>query len=107
MRSSITTRFHKLKTCPSTANLLRYTQAALDVEEQEKIAAHLLACDFCGAELYLLTKHRPLPARSRCTPVEMPQHLRHLAQVMLAQIARRAGEPPETVCGERLIFTDA
>lgn len=108
MRSSITTRFRKLKTCPSTANLLRYMQSALNAEEKDKITAHLLACDFCGAELYLLTKHRPIPARSSCKPVEMPQHLRHLAELVLARIiARRTGELPATVCGERLTLTDA
>jgi len=108
MRSLITTKFCKLKTCPSTATLLRYTQDALDAEEQAAIATHLLACDFCGAETYLLARHCPTLVKTCCQPSEIPQHLRHLAQLMLTGAARHAQKVSETACdGERLTLTDA
>lgn len=108
MRSLITTNFCKLKTCPSTASLLRFTQAALNAEEQNTIAAHLLTCDFCGAETYLLARHCPTLVKTCCQPSEMPQHLRRLAQLMLTDAARLAQKFPETTCDkDRLTFTDA
>ncbi len=108
MRSLITTNFCKLKTCPSTATLLRYTQAALDAGERRDVTTHLLTCDFCGAETHLLAQHCPTSIKTCFHTTEMPQHLRRLAQLMLAEAARRAQKASETACdGERLTLADA
>ncbi len=112
MRSLITTNFCKLKTCPSTATLLRYTQTALNAGEQRDVATHLLICDFCGAETHLLARHCPTLVKTCCQPTEMPQHLRRLALIMLAESASHAqktsGMACDTACvGERQTLTDA
>jgi hypothetical protein len=45
-----TARFRKLRTCPSAEVLILYKDAVLTSEREERVARHLDACDFCGAE---------------------------------------------------------
>jgi hypothetical protein len=77
MLSSATT-FRKELTCPSTETLLSYQEAALEKERANLIAAHLEGCEFCGAELQLLTDH--VPAEAQCAFTEIPLNLRRLAE---------------------------
>jgi hypothetical protein len=72
----------KSKTCPTAATLLLYGEASLEEETHGEIGRHLAHCDFCGAELQLLTK---FPPRGRATfrPARMPLPLFRLAKDLL------------------------
>jgi hypothetical protein len=71
------------------------------------VASHLDECDFCGAELQLLTEHRPADAEE-CALADMPPHLRWLAESLLSakllNLESLAGTVYEK---ERLTLTDA
>ncbi len=84
MRSLSTAEFRKTKICPSTQILLLYHEASLPETRRRRVAAHLSACDFCGAEMQLLSKHRPptaQPASADARPI--PAALRRLAEDLL------------------------
>lgn len=87
MRSKLMTVFRKRVSCPSSQTLLAFLGSRLGREEFECIKLHLVACDFCSAELQLLTRHRN--DTEEYAFVEMPAQLRRLAESLL----RRAAEP--------------
>lgn len=106
MGSSITAAFCKQKTCPSAEVLLLYHEAGLTWEKRLEVAAHLAACDFCGAEMQLLSKHPPSNVYGET--VKMPLHLRRLAEALLADLVRVTEEYAATVPERaRLTLTDA
>ncbi len=71
MGSVRTANFCKHKTCPSAELILSYTQATLTGEVCGQLSAHLDACDFCDAELYLLSKFPPVEP-AICPTVKIP-----------------------------------
>jgi len=88
MKHSILERdFCKTANCPSSEILLRYRRHQLTLNERAMINIHLGCCDFCNAELHLLTQHR-VPAEQRRF-AEMPAGLRRLAEDFLV----RGGKP--------------
>ena len=97
MGSVSTDTFCKQKTCPSAETLLRYQDAALARELLTGLTAHLATCDFCSAELHLLTRHRPADAQ-RYTPAQIPAHLRRLAADLLRAPARVTEQAAEALC---------
>lgn len=110
MTSLSTARFRKLRSCPSAETLLLYSQEEA-ADAALGLAAHLAACDFCGAEQQMYARHvscgcivSPAPAL-----VEMPAHLRRLAEDLLAQPSMNRARFVETVYElERLtVTTDA
>jgi hypothetical protein len=110
MTSLSTARFRKLRSCPSAETLLLYSQEAA-ARERSALAAHLAACEFCGAEQQIYARHvscgcivAPAPAL-----VEMPPNLRRLAEDLLAQLSMNRARFVETVYElERLpVATDA
>ncbi len=109
MRCSSTAEFRKLKTCPSAETLLLYRDTGLALERQKKIAAHLNSCDFCGAEMQLLSRHRRLP---KCAvpvkAIEMPLSLRRLAEDLIGEPSLNRARFIETIYEiDRLTLTDA
>ena len=71
------------------------------------VESHLDDCDFCGAEIQLLTEHVPLEIEI-CTPVEIPTNLRYLAQSLLTADWLHLEVMAETALEkERLTLTDA
>jgi hypothetical protein len=99
--------FCKRATCPSSETLLSYRTGGLEAERMVWVAAHLDECDFCGAELQLLTRHTP-GEETECALVAMPPHLRWLAESLLSANLLNL----ETLAGtvyekERLTLTDA
>ncbi len=87
--------------------LLGYTQSTIARELRAEMAAHLDACDFCDAELYLLTMFPPVSA-VRCTPVKIPRPLYHLAKELFAASTQAAERTVELLYDrEKLSFTDA
>jgi hypothetical protein len=99
--------FCKRATCPSSEDLLAYQTCALAVERMVSVASHLEECDFCGAELQLLTEHAPAEVEE-CTLSDIPANLRWLAQSLLGADALSLESLVETICEkERLTLTDA
>lgn len=75
-------KFEKQRQCPSSELLLSYQQQLLIPDQSSRIATHLSVCDFCAAELQLLSSYRPLLAESPESP-PMPAGLRVLAEALL------------------------
>lgn len=51
-------RFRKTARCPSSQTLLRYHRHHLPIADHVLTEIHLEICDFCSAELQLLTCYR-------------------------------------------------
>jgi hypothetical protein len=99
--------FCKRATCPSSEVLLSYRTCGLAAERMVWVASHLDECDFCGAELQLLTEHAPAPAEE-CALADMPPHLRWLAESLLSTSLLNLESLAGTVYEkERLTLTDA
>lgn len=79
--SFLNERFCKTGECPSSEVLLRYRRHRLPLRDRAAIEIHLRRCDFCSAELQLLTQHRGVTEQRRC--VEIPAQLRRLAEDLL------------------------
>ncbi len=61
--------------------LLCYRTDGLSPAQHAWIASHLGVCEFCTAELQLLTAYGPI--EEECPLVDMPLHLRCLAEALL------------------------
>jgi hypothetical protein len=71
------------------------------------VASHLDECDFCGAELQLLTEHAPVK-EEECALADMPLNLRWLAESLLSADLLHLESLSGTVYEkERLTLTDA
>ena len=83
MPSSTTAWFRKLRTCPQTETLLTFSAGA---PRGGRVAEHVRSCEFCGAEVQLLSRHAPpadtLPFAALSA---MPAPLRRLAEDILAE----------------------
>lgn len=98
--------FCKRATCPSSETLLNYKTQGLAVEQSLWVQTHLDECDFCGAEVQLLTEHVPL--EEAYALADMPSSLRHLAQSLLTADCLHIESFGETALEkERLTLTDA
>ena len=99
--------FCKRATCPSSDTLLSYRTCDLAADQGALVETHLDECDFCDAELQLLTEHPPVDVE-KCVPAVMPAHLRWLAESLLSSgslnLESLAGSVFEK---ERLTLTDA
>jgi hypothetical protein len=81
MTSRFSGRFNKGHSCPSSQGLLAYHRAGLPDYQLHRVEGHLTACDFCNAELQLLSRHPSDFEES--TLDEMPEQLRILAEQLL------------------------
>ena len=71
------------------------------------VAEHLDECDFCGAELQLLTEHAPAQ-EEECALADMPPHLRWLAESLLStNLLNLESFAANVFEKERLTLTDA
>ena len=107
MPSSTTVWYRKLRTCPRTEALLTFSAGAGG--GVGRVAEHVQSCDFCGAEVQLLSRHAP-PADTLpfAAPSAIPQHLRRLAEDILAEPSyNRARFADSLMEIERLTLTDA
>ena len=102
-----TARFQKLRTCPSAEVLIEYKDAGLPRARKARVARHLAVCEFCSAELQLLSKHRADYCPISRFADEIPTHLRRLAEELLAQPSLNRASFLETLFEpERLTLTD-
>lgn len=80
MLSKVVT-FRKKFTCPSAEMLCAYRDGKATSTQTLWIERHLTTCDFCGAEFRLLSRYSP--ADEPYEPVEIPPHIRCLAESLL------------------------
>ena len=85
MPSTSTGRFRKLRTCPQTETLLTFCKGARAAARGGRVAEHVESCDFCGAEVQLLSRHAPQAGALPLTAQALPAHLRRLAEDVLAE----------------------
>ncbi len=86
--SSFPLLFQKGAGCPSSHTLLAYRRACLHSNEVSQIKAHLGTCDFCNAELQLLSRHHD--DSETYAVAEMPQSLRLFAERLLSRSEMRS-----------------
>jgi hypothetical protein len=89
MPSSLATVFRKRTSCPSSQTLVAFRRSHLSYEGAARIETHLATCDFCNAELQLLTFHYSDPEEYAFA--EMPAPLRSLAESLLRASASFKG----------------
>ncbi|HEX8188214.1 MAG TPA: hypothetical protein VF586_07685 [Pyrinomonadaceae bacterium] len=82
MPSSTTAWYRKLRTCPRTETLLTFSAGA---RRGGRVAEHVESCDFCGAEVQLLSRHAPPAAALPFAALALPEPLRRLARDILAE----------------------
>ena len=103
MRSTRTVGFRKLRTCPQSETLITQRRGA-----HPSIAAHLASCDFCGAEMQLLSRFPPPTNALPFVAFPVPAGLRRLAQDLLAEPSQNRARFAESILEiERLTLTDA
>ena len=84
MPSSTTARFRKLRICPQAETLLTIFSAG--APRGGRVAEHVRSCDFCGAEVQLLSRHAsPAGTLPFAATLAMPAPLRRLAEDILAE----------------------
>lgn len=107
MRTQRVTVFCKQATCPSAETLLSYQALNVGTEQAGWIAEHLDSCEFCGAELLLLSEHQA--AEEEYCVTAIPAHLRSLAEALLGQASLKglASLAETSYEKERLTLTDA
>jgi hypothetical protein len=81
MPSSSTAWFRKLRTCPRTETLLTFSAGGA----VGRVAEHVEECDFCGAQVQLLSRHAPPAAALPFAALALPEPLRRLAEDILAE----------------------
>jgi hypothetical protein len=85
-----------------------YRTCELGAERMVRVASHLEECDFCGAELQLLTDHTPAGPEEQCVVTAMPANLRWLAETLLGAVPLNLESLAEPAYEkERLTLTDA
>jgi len=107
MRTSSITVFSKQASCPSAETLVSYNTSTLSGGATVHLLEHLSSCEFCNAELKLLSRHVPVEEEYRAAPI--PAHLRSLAEALMGQMElSHVLSLTEISCEpERLTFTDA
>ena len=81
MTSTFTSVFCKTAACPTSQALLAFRRSLMSPESLTSIESHLASCDFCSAELQLLSRYRS--EVEEYSFVEMPAKLRRLAESWL------------------------
>lgn len=107
MRTTLTV-FCKQAACPSAETLLSYQTLALASEQAASITEHLDSCEFCGAEFRLLSRYQ-LAEKEEYRPMEIPAHLRSLAEALLGNksLSGIISSSEISYEKERLTLTDA
>ena len=81
MPSLLVSLFCKTVCCPTSQALLAYHRLAPANGDHAYIETHLAYCDFCSAELQLLSRYRS--DTEEYSFVEMPAEFRQLAEDLL------------------------
>lgn len=106
MLSQKSITFCKRVSCPSEEMLLSFQLEELSPKQMAKVQKHLQNCEFCCAELELLS-HYP-PQFEICAMSEIPAALRQLAEALLGDRKAKSRLLQELVSEkESLQLTDA
>ena len=98
MRVSSLKAFEKNLACPSSRLLQMSVSSDLSPEIKKLIDDHVETCEFCGAELELLTRH-PIAGHADIRTPEVPINLRILAESLLSPM-----RPPSPQARRRRFF---
>ncbi len=85
MALSFTNLFCKTAACPTSHALLAFRGSLINPKDLAFIESHLTCCDFCSAELQLLSRFRC--EAEEYSFAEMPAQLRRLAEALLKRSA--------------------
>ncbi len=84
MFSSMTTGFRKSEDCPSSQELLAFENGELAHSREQAISEHLIACEFCEAEVEFYSRFPQEDTAVEINPqVEIPAPLFQLAEALL------------------------
>lgn len=97
MKASTATSFTKTVACPSSNILLSFRLRALSPEIMTLVKHHLAACDFCCAEIPLLSYYQR-PLKGECKAPEIPINLRILAESILGKGSKVRETLDRTTC---------
>src|ERR1044071_1321063 len=106
MRRSSKAGFRKALTCPRTETLLLACRG--EEASRAKIEAHARSCDFCSAEMQLLSRFPPPANALPFAAFSLPAPLRLLAQGVLSEPSYNRARFADSIMEiERLTLTDA
>ena len=71
--------FRKQHDCPTSDTLLAFAHRSLPGLKRQSLRLHLAKCDFCGAELQLLSNHPPMKEAPH-VPARIPLSLLLIAE---------------------------
>lgn len=100
MYSSSIRLFCKTAECPSSEALLDYSRSLMPPMMPIFIEEHLVSCDFCGAEVQLLSRYPDEP--DGYAFARMPEHLRRLAEDLLKGSSLPFAEVTGSAEGQRV-----
>jgi hypothetical protein len=87
---------------------LNYRRGIHAVAARDALSTHVAACDFCGAEMQLLSRFPPPASTLPPTILRIPAGLRRLAEDLLAAPSLNRARFAESILEiERLTLTDA
>jgi hypothetical protein len=75
--------FSKRRDCPLSETLLAYAGRTLPPLKRQSVRLHLAKCDFCGAELQLLSSQAPAAETPRVPEAPVPLSLLLVAAASL------------------------
>lgn len=108
MPSSGTATFRKRRACPSSEMLIDHARRSLDGARRDPLARHLDSCDFCGAEMQMLSRFPPPANALPFVATDLPEPLRRLATDVLRRATGEHAPVTEALQGiERLTLADA
>jgi hypothetical protein len=81
------TSFRKTAACPSETTLVSFKSKKLSQEIMTIVRFHLVSCDFCAAELSLLSYYSQPHRRDNKAP-DIPMNLRILAESLFRRRTR-------------------
>ncbi len=73
----LTNSFAKAPNCPTSQEILSHVEGTLTSLSENNLVRHIERCDFCGAEMQLFARHRPVEVDY--TPAPMPAAIRKLS----------------------------
>jgi hypothetical protein len=108
MSSSSTAGFRKLRTCPPSEALLTFCLSTHSSARHGRVAEHVADCDFCGAEVQLLSHFASPAGALPSAALALPAALRRLAEDLLSEPSINRARFAESILEiERLTLTDA
>jgi hypothetical protein len=81
--------FRKRVFCPSSETILEYAEESQSGPSRQRVSRHIDSCDFCAAEFYFLSRHRPVDEPSLSFPIS--SQVRVVMENVLLEAPRQNG----------------